>query len=328
LSKIEVYQGDVLEQMRKLEDKSIDSITCSPPYWMLRNYKWEGQWGMESDFRDYLKHLQEFMKEAYRVIKDQGTVFVNLADTYSTQGGQNRGKAYEYDKYKLNNRELGTEMIKGDTGYPDKSLLLIPHRFAIDCMDNGWIVRNDIVWSAFNKMPESAKDRFARKKEYFFFFTKQKKYFFDLDAIRNKPVIQEKRKERIQYKSSKNDESGRSAKFLPPNPKGKNPGDVIDYWEDIMELDNMPDIIDVPTKASKEEHFAMYNEKLVEYFIKAGCPKGGVVLDPFCGTGTTLFTARKLGRNAIGIEGKKEYVDIINKKLKEPNLFNLMGENK
>lgn len=312
---IKLLHGDVLQQLKILSDKSVDSIITSPPYWQLRDYGWNGQWGLEPDFREYLEHLWQFMDEAYRVLKDEGTAFINLADTYSTQGGQNLGKAYKYDKYKVNNQELGTALLKGRTGYPDKCLLLIPHRFAIGCEDRGWILRNDIVWSSRNKMPESSRDRLSRKKEYFFFFVKQPKYYFDLDAIRETPMYAEKRKERIQYNSNKGDDSGRSAKFLPPNPKGKNPGDIIDYWKPIEELSNMPDVLDIPTKASKEKHFAMYNEALISYFVKAGSPVGGTVLDPFCGSGTTLFTAKKYGRKSIGIEGKKEYIDMIESKI-------------
>lgn len=325
-----IYNMDVMEGLKQFPDKSIDCVVCSPPYWKLRDYKWNGQWGLEPTFHKYLDNLWKMMDEIYRILKDEGTVFINLADTYSTQGGQNRGKAYVYDKYKVENRELGTTLIKGDQGYPSKNLLLIPHRFAIGCMDRSWIVRNDIVWSSFNKMPESTRDRFARKKEYFFFFVKQSNYYFDLDSIRNKPTYIEKRKNRIVYNSNKEDSDNRTNTFLPGNPKGKNPGDVIDYWEDIIELDNMPEMFDVPTKASKDKHFAMYNEKLIEPLIKAGCPEGGVVLDPFAGSGTTPIVALKNNRKFVAIEGKKEYCEEMESKIEKvkenlkTDIFNLI----
>ena len=159
-----IYCENNLDTLKKMSDNSIDCVITSPPYWQLRDYGYDGQWGLEPTFNEYLENLWSMMDEIYRVLKETGTVWINLGDTY----------------------ERAT-----------KCLLLIPHRFAIGCIDRGWILRNDIVWAKPNGMPESCKDRFTKKHEYFFFMVKSEKYYFDLDAIRD--PIKEVSLERYKY---------------------------------------------------------------------------------------------------------------------------------
>ena len=149
-----------------------------------------------------------------------------------------------------------------------KCLMLIPHRFAIGCIDRGWLVRNDIVWAKRNGLPDGVTDRFTKKHEYFFFMVKQDKYYFDLDGIKDKATI-----------------GGQ-----------KNPSDVSDFW-------------DIPVKQSREKHYAQYNDELLKKPIIAGCPKNGIVYDPFTGTGTTQKICIRTGRNYIGSEMSKTYFD-------------------
>ncbi len=175
-----------------------------------------------------------------------------------------------------------------------------------------WIVRNDIIWAKRNGMPESVTDRFSKKHEYFFFMVKNEKYYFDLDAIRDKTITENV----LRNKSAENfglGTNGFSDGFRNSNnPKGKNPGSVSDFW-------------DIPTKPNKLNHYATYNESLISKPILAGCPEGGIIYDPFMGTGTTAEAAFKAGRKYIGSEMSEEYCKIAEERLKaltsQLNLF-------
>lgn len=308
-----IYHGNCLDVIKTFPDKSIDSVITSPPYWQLRDYQWDGQWGLEPTFQMYLENLWSLMDEIYRVLKDTGTVWINLGDSYSTQSGTNlaisKGKHKEQESTYLTNRGESGNLIK-DKSLPSKCLLLIPHRFAIGCIDRGWIMRNDIVWAKRNGMPESVTDRFSKKHEYFFFMTKNEKYYFDLDAIRDK--VENPGKPRAFAKKGNNDRNDTGRIYNPESITGKNPGSVSDFW-------------DIPTQPSKDAHYATYNTKLIDKPIVAGCPIGGIILDPFCGTATTGCRAIDLQREFIGIEGSQSFVEIGNKKLQpyilQPQLF-------
>lgn len=284
---------DCLEGCKKLEDKSVDCVITSPPYWKLRDYGYPEQWGLEPTYQEYLEHIWSLMDEIWRVLKDDGTVWINLGDTYmnnssySDKGGQG-----------IHNEKIGM-IYKTDKTIKQKSLCLIPHRFAIGCIDRGWILRNDIVWAKRNGIPEGVTDRFSKKHEFIFFFVKQQKYYFDLHRIRDKAVSKNKVDDRI-YNNDFNTNRVRCG----TNVNGKNPGDVSDFW-------------DIPTQPSKEKHYASYNTELINKPIIAGCRKGGVILDPFAGTGTTLIRAMQLDRDFIGFEMSKEYYEAANKRIKE-----------
>lgn len=319
-----VYEGDCLEIMKTFPDKSIDCVITSPPYWQLRDYAWGGQWGMEKTFQEYLEHLWQLMDETRRVLKNEGTVWVNLGDTYFGGSGGPSGierKQLNTEWNDKSERNLHTTHSK-ENNVPNKCLLLIPHRFAIGCIDRGWIIRNDVKWIKRNGMPESVNDRLSKKSEYFFFMVKQEKYHFDLDAIRDKHIwaSRDKRsliKGGVRHKSglSFSDDNQYSSNGVGYNDNGKNPGDVSLFW-DNTDSDNLEiDYWDIPTKPSNENHYASYNTKLISKPILAGCPKGGIILDPFCGTGTTGCLAIELGRKFIGIEGKKEYVEMANRNI-------------
>jgi len=294
-----IYEGTCLDVIKTFPDKSIDCVITSPPYWQLRDYGWDGQWGNEPTFQMYLDNLWSLMDEIYRVLKDTGTVWVNLGDTYNgNKTGHTDNKTNP--AVKLNNID------KKKQNAPDKCLLLIPHRFAIGCIDRGWVMRNDIIWAKRNGMPESVTDRFSKKHEYFFFMAKSEKYYFDLESIRDNHIWA-KRDKRSQVeggvlsggKTATNEYGTNKVAY---NPNGKNPGSVSDFW-------------DIPTKGNSDSHYASYNTHLIDKPIIAGCPKEGIILDPFCGTATTGCRAIDLQRKFIGIEGSPEYVKIGNKKL-------------
>jgi len=320
-----IHKGLALDVIKTFPNKSINCVITSPPYWQLRDYGFSEQWGLEPTFEEYLEHLWSLMDEIWRVLKDDGTAWINMGDTYSTQGGQNtKSHNNKYDSVKLDNKMYGIELLK-HTNLSSKCLMLLPHRFAIGCIERGWILRNDIVWAKRNGMPESVTDRFSKKHEYFFFMAKNQKYYFDLDGIRDTVNIESVKRElrgnreNTKYGNSKGMPDGVHANTMSKSriykeydkldavmlaKKGKNPGDVSDFW-------------DIPTQSSKKEHYATFNNKLIEKPIVAGCPKGGIILDPFCGTGTTLFRAYTLDRKFIGIEGSEKYFKEANKISKE-----------
>jgi site-specific DNA-methyltransferase (cytosine-N4-specific) len=296
-----LYCGDILEIMKFLPDKSINAVITSPPYWQLRDYGYPEQWGLESTFQEYLEHLWQMMDEVYRVLKDDGTCWINLGDTYARG---TRGKDGTNHTVMKKSKEHHIEpLTKPDYDGRDKCLLLIPHRFAIECINNGWIVRNDIIWAKRNGMPEPVNDRFAKKHEYFFFMVKSQKYYFDLESIRDKckPLNRWGGKKLIAKGVSEWDKGSKQNSYrsrdMQPNNGMKNPGDVSDFW-------------DIPTKPSSKKHYATYNFDLIDKCIIAGCPKGGTILDPFNGSGTTTLRAEQLDRKWIGIDGSEEYSKI------------------
>ncbi len=267
-----VLHGDCISIIKEFSPESINCVITSPPYWKLRDYGWDGQWGQEKTFGEYLEHLWSLMNEIWRVLKNDGTAWINLGDTY--------GKHHDI---------------------ANKCLLLLPHRFAIGCMERGWIIRNDIVWAKRNSLPEGVTDRFSKKHEYFFLMAKNEKYHFDLDSIRDKcqPLNRWGGNKLVAKGISKFDEgTGHSIyrdRNMQPNDGMKNPGDVADFW-------------DIPTQPNNDNHFAAYNLPLIIKPIMAGCPEKGIILDPFCGTATTGYAAILHDRKFIGIEGNEKWV--------------------
>jgi DNA modification methylase len=305
-----IYNEPCLETLRKMPNDFLDCVITSPPYWQLRDYGYEGQWGLEPTFQQYLEHLWEMMNEIYRVLKPTGTCWINLGDSYSTQSGTNvaiaKGNHKKQDATYLTNRGESGNLIK-DKSLPNKCLLLIPHRFAIGCIDRGWIVRNDIIWAKRNGMPESVTDRFSKKHEYFFFMVKSEKYYFDLDGIRSKHIhANDKRNngERHIYKDGVKSLNNKmlATNAVSFNPLGKNPGTVSDFW-------------DIPTKGNSDKHYASYNQELIHKPIIAGCAENGLIYDPFMGTGSTAIAALRRNRNFIGSEMSVEYMKIAEKKI-------------
>jgi DNA modification methylase len=306
-----IYEESCLDTCNRFDDGTIDCVITSPPYWQLRDYGYDGQWGLEPTYMEYLEHLWSLMDAIYPKLKDGGTVWINLGDTYNgNKLGNTPNKGYS------ENSVIDTFKKEKIQGIKDKCLLLIPHRFAIGSIERGWIMRNDCIWAKRNGMPESVTDRFSKKHEYMFFMVKSEKYYFDLDAIRQKSKPLDRwggnkliAKGISEWDKGTGQKSYRSRE-LQPNDGMKNPGSVSDFW-------------DIPTKPSKEKHYAVYNDGLLVKPILAGCPKGGIIYDPFMGTGSTAEAALRAGRLFVGSEMSSEYNKIANKRL-EPLL--LQGE--
>lgn len=321
---MKLIHGEALEELKKLDDESVDMVITSPPYWALRDYGVEGQLGLEPTFQEYINKLCDIFDEVKRVLKKEGTCWVVMGDTY---GGSGNGAGGYSDKSTLRGytgeKTKGREMAKESWCFekapkvngPQKSLCQIPSRFAIEMTNRGWILRNEIIWFKPNCMPSSVKDRFTVDFEKMFFFVKNRKYYFEQQF--EVPLTNENRPSGIvrnrEYGYQGKYKINETAKFfikkgsggnlhLPANPKkqGRNKRCV---WK-------------IKTKPFKEAHFAVYPPSLIETPIKAGCPKGGIVLDPFLGSGTTAVVAKKLNRKWIGIELNPKYIKIAKKRIK------------
>ena len=253
--------GDALDILKKLPSESIDCIITSPPYWQLRDYGIDGQIGLEPTLDEYLEKLLNITKELKRVLKPSGVLFWNHGDSYGTGKGQSYGglKKGIYAKMYPHGRQKPKMVYK--------SLCMQNYRLAMHMVDEqGWILRNIIIWYKTNHLPSSAKDRFTNAYEPVFFFVKQKKYWFDLDAIRvpHKSIDRRFGRGRIQYKQRPAGVNG-GGTFLNQHPLGKNPGDV---WA-------------IPTRPftakslgfTDTDHYATFPEDLVTPMIKAGCPQ-------------------------------------------------------
>ena len=319
-----IHNEDALIGLRKLPDNSIDCSISSPPYWGLRDYDVDGQLGNEPDFTDFISKLTEIYKEVYRVLKPEGTCYVNLGDTYmgGTAGsGGNCGKHIENGTNKYAKSTKFNNGVKKNK-LPNKSLALIPERFAIEMTNNGWILRNQIIWHKPNQMPSSAADRFTVDFEKIFFFVKQSTgYYFEQQL--EKAIGYDRRKD-ITYKGGNKDVSigkhQRWKNYKNLQDKGQDPNTMHKRRaeglpDEIYFKRNTRTVWSINTKPFSDAHFAVFPETLVERMIKSGCPENGIVLDPFMGAGTTAVTAKKLNRNYIGYDLNPDYVKIANNRL-------------
>jgi DNA modification methylase len=335
-----IYQGDALEVLQSLEAQKVDMCVTSPPYWGLRDYGVDGQLGLELDFEEYIEKLCNIFDEVKRVLKDEGSCWVNIGDSYNGSG--KAGKNPEYQKKHTSFGKVMTEKSKfgmptNDKRIGKKSLIGIPFRFAIEMINRGWILRNTIIWHKPNCMPSSVKDRFTVDFEYLFFFSKNKKYYFEQQF---EPIKTESLK-RIMQPNFDNQKGGDKdygktgvnpsnsmrkslenwkKNMMPPigGRKHKANGNPTYSGNEVpipIKGRNKRCVWEITTKPYKGAHFAVFPEDLIETPIKAGCPENGIVLDPFMGSGTTATVAKKQGKHYIGIELNPDYLPLINERL-------------
>lgn len=295
---IRLYHGDALQVSRQLGTGLVNQIVTSPPYFGLRDYDTPGQYGLETSPTKYVERLRILFSELRRVLKDDGTLWLNLGDSYATSPAGNRADQPSGFQQKstagqsgAHDAQMYTLAPKLNHDMPLKNLLGIPWRVAFALQDDGWILRNAIIWHKPNAMPQSTTDRLSSTYEHLFMFSKQPRYWFDLDAIRD-PHIRiakgPKTKEWVDSTPWNHNRLGEVGNHA----HGRNPGDV---WS-------------ISTTPFSAAHFATYPVELVQRTILAGCKPGGLVLDPFSGSGTTGFAARNTGRRYIGIDINADYL--------------------
>ena len=306
-----------MEKLKEIESESVDCIVSSPPYFGLRDYGVEGQFGLEETLEDYIDKTVLLFEELRRVLKPQGTVWWNLGDSYANKSSAwgGRGKNSILNNTGLKDKQRRNTIVP--EGLKAKDLMMIPARVAIALSENGWYLRSEIIWHKPNPMPESVKDRPTSAHEKIYLFAKNKKYYYDADALRV-PQKQDSiaRAGRDVWKNNKIDTGNYSIPNV-DSAKKLNQKVLDTVAEGKIPMANKRNVWTVTTKPFKGAHFAVFPPDLIEPCIKAGCPKGGTVLDPFGGSGTTGLVANNLGRNAILIELNEEYVKIAKKRLGE-----------
>ena len=339
-----VYNMDCLSGLRQMPDNSVDCCITSPPYYALRDYGCEGQIGLEDTPQAYIDRLTEVFMEVYRVMKPTGTLWVNIGDSYN--GNKKGNTEANKNKRVAESNHFEKKLLDGAK---QKDLIGIPWMLAFSLRNEGWYLRQDIIWSKPNAMPESVKDRCVKSHEYIFLLSKSQKYYFDYEQIQEKAVTCEncptgiERNRLFDYDSKQNnhpeaylinrtqkqgyakagghrDQSGgypmrtKNCQYDGQTPNSMHLRRENGLPDNQYYVRNKRDVWSVNTKPDLNAHFAVYPEELIRPCVLAGCPVGGVILDPFMGSGTTARCARRWGRHYIGFELNQEYIKIINEK--------------
>jgi DNA modification methylase len=328
-----VYQGDCREVLPTLEAGSVDCVVTSPPYWMQRSYlaadlpEKAREIGQEIEYADYQDTLVAICRELRRVLKPEGSLWLVLGDKFRANGGEYRYPGDLGKQYKRGQATTPIMRRKWTHGYPPevqrKSLLLVPYRIALALIADGWVLRDEIIWAKTNALPESVQDRFARRHEVLFRFTAGQRAYFDLNAV--KRPLAASTVTRIsqaglfdQEGGAKQDayDNGRTHRQATRNLANTRIGGTRTTPDGVTRLSganwapgaggaNPGDVWSLATSGARGRgfaHQAMFPPALIEPAILATSPRGGVILDPFAGTGTTAEVANALGRRSVLIE--------------------------
>jgi len=332
-----ILQGNVTDKLKELETGTVQCVVTSPPYWGLRDYGVDGQLGLEETPEEYVEKMVKVFREIKRVLKKDGTVWLNLGDSYSSGG-----RTSTTNQSLRGNKNYGVTRPKPNKEIKPKDLIGIPWRVAFALQADGWYLRQDIIWHKPNPMPESVTDRCSKAHEYIFLLTKSARYYYNADAIKE-PIKDESAKRLLRGVSDEhknvNGAPGQTLHsmnqprdnvrkgFMPT--MGGGGSSFIDH-SGYMRKDgsmmvndkrNKRSVWTINTQPYKGAHFATFPQKLPELCIKAGSSEGDIILDPFFGSGTTGYVAQKLGRRWIGIELNEEYIKIANKRFAQQDLF-------
>ena len=327
---VTIYNGDCRTVLASLPSESVNCCVTSPPYWGLRDYGHDGQIGLETSPGLYVAEMVAVFRELRRVLRDDGTLWLNLGDSYASGWACNRrnleGNGSPDPSCRVN---------KLSDGLKEKDLVGIPWRVAFALQADGWYLRQDIIWAKPNPMPESVTDRCTKSHEYLFLMTKSPKYHCDMQAIAEPAICGANGSEfhtgktgehQLGRASTKPRGSGNKAKSLGTNEtedRTQGEGGVETQrgipWEG--EMRNKRSVWTVTTKPFKGAHFATFPPELIEPCIAAGCPDGGTVLDPFLGSGTTAEVARRHGCRCVGIELNAEYATMAAKRFRQRRLI-------
>ena len=293
---IQIIKGNCLDTLKTLPEQSINTCITSPPYWGVRDYGEGEQLGLEDTPEEFVENLVKVFREVKRVLRDDGTVWLNLGDSYSSGG-----RTTTTNQTLRGDKDYGVTRPKPSKGIKPKDLIGIPWRVAFALQADGWYLRQDIIWHKPNPMPESVKDRCTKAHEYIFLLSKNAKYYFDNESIKEDAKFPDgpDSADKIRKGVGKYGMDTRSGLHkIGANPKR-----------------NKRSVWTVTTKPFKGAHFATFPPDLIEPCVLAGCPVGGTVLDPFGGAGTTGMVADRAGRNAILIELNDEYADMAKKRI-------------
>jgi len=282
-----IWQGDCREVLRGLEESSVHCVVTSPPYWGLRDYGADGQLGLEETPADHVANMVEVFREVRRVLREDGTLWLNYGDTYAATG----------------------------SGLKPKDLCGIPWRVAFALQDDGWWLRQDIIWHKPNPMPESVTDRCTKAHEYIFLLAKSPRYYYDADAVKETLALSTASDRRLGVVSG----TGR-ARYTGGDGKGHGscPSGMAGGSIDGR---NKRSVWTIATAPYPGAHFATFPPDLVKPCIMAGCPDGGTVLDPFTGSGTVAEVARANGCKFVGAELNPRYIELAKKRLQQRGLF-------
>lgn len=301
--------GNCLDILPTLPAASVNCVITSPPYFGLRDYGMDEQIGLEQTPAEYTQKLVSVFRECWRVLRDDGTLWLNLGDSYNGSGKGPAECTSQLGKV-LEAQAMNTR--SNVEGLKPKDLIGIPWRVAFALQDDGWYLRSDIIWHKPNPMPESVTDRPTKSHEYIFLLTKSQKYYYDYEAIREDANPEHFGRYKYDFWPEGTKEQGGQGR-----PNGDhNTGGKKEYDGKR----NKRTVWTVPTSPYKGAHFATFPPDLIKPMILAGCPIDGTVLDPFNGSGTTGEVAIGLGRNYIGIELNPEYIKLAEKRLLQPGM--------
>lgn len=337
---VRIINADVMEGLRQLASDSVHCVVTSPPYWGLRDYGMPGQLGLEQTLGEHIEKMVAVFREVRRVLRKDGTLWLNYGDCYATS--VNGRSAADTKMLSEDDRTFRDKPFSTITdGLKPKDLCGVPWRLALALQDDGWWLRQDIIWSKPNPMPESIKDRCTKAHEYLFLLAKSERYYFDAEAIAeavtpssiarlSQDVDSQEGSYRahaggktngtmkaVAKRSGNKERKPASARGVPVDTDGKSSGAVAGSvpWEGTTR--NKRSVWEVCTAPFPAAYFATFPPALIEPCIKAGCPEGGTVLDPFGGSGTTGLVADRLGRDAILIELNPEYAAMAERRLKD-----------
>ena len=320
-----ILVGDCIEMMRTLPDQSVHTCVTSPPYYGLRDYGVDGQIGLEQTPAEFISRLVGVFCEVRRVLRDDGTIWVNMGDSYAGSWGAHGRDDMGLGVSALSARQVMASQRKAKASshaeYKPKDLMGMPWRLAFALQDDGWYLRQDIIWHKPNPMPESTRDRCTKAHEYIFLLSKSRRYHCDMEAIREPAIygptptgvgfghgFDELTKPRAKRDSFQRDGSKRE-QVIPGQSKGTHRPDRAESTHDVHTR-NKRSVWTVPTHSFKGTHFATFPPDLIRPCILAGAPRGGVVLDPFGGAGTTSLVSMQEGRRSILCELNPEYAEL------------------
>lgn len=322
---VQILCGDALEQLRTLPDESVNCCVTSPPYWGLRDYNVAGQIGLEKTPAEYVSALVAVFSEVRRVLRNDGTLWMNLGDSYAS-GSKGSGGPSEKQLSNAGSRFSGG---KFEHGVKSKDLIGIPWVVAFALRADGWYLRQDIIWAKPNPMPESVTDRCTKSHEYIFLLSKSARYFYDAEAISEQSITGDPRRPytsegawQLDGRPIEQRHGGKPRKLKVPGGWDTGSGShgtihrngrtEAQYVEaEAITSRNKRSVWTIPTNPCPEAHFATFPPDLVKPCILAGCPVGETVLDCFAGAGTSGMVAIELGRKAILIELNQDYVQMI-----------------